>query len=186
MNKQNSYSIYKLTFPDEKIYIGQTCKSVEERWKNGKGYKDQKVYLPIILNGWEQIKKEILHTNLSKNQADELEQYYIKQFNSIENGYNQINKKQGNRNRYLNICFNCDATELILKAPELSKELNGNAFKLLFYFFTYNHQTIHISSCKIEKECGVSNSSFTDSFKELIDKKYIAQINDNEYILLVE
>ena len=89
--EENTYTIYKFTFSDGKVYIGQTEKPVEDRWKNGEGYKGQEVYVPIILEGWDNIQKEILHTNLSLEQANKLEKYYIKKFNSRENGYNRTN-----------------------------------------------------------------------------------------------
>ena len=43
------------------------------------------------MEGWDNIQKEILHTNLSLEQANKLEKYYIKKFNSRENGYNRTN-----------------------------------------------------------------------------------------------
>lgn len=91
-----NYTVYKLTFPDGKIYIGQTSLPVEQRWKNGEGYKGQNVYVPITLNGWDNIKKEILHTNLTKELALAIEQYYIHKFHSVKNGYNikQVSEKE--------------------------------------------------------------------------------------------
>lgn len=86
-----NYTIYKLTFSDGKTYIGQTKEKVEDRWKNGEGYKGQDVYVPIILDGWDNVKKEILHTNLTAKQANDLEKHYIKKFNSRINGYNRTN-----------------------------------------------------------------------------------------------
>ena len=86
-----NYTIYKFTFSDGKVYIGQTNKPVEERWKNGEGYKGQDVYVPITLDGWDNIKKEILHTNLTAEQANNLEKHYIKKFNSKNAGYNRTN-----------------------------------------------------------------------------------------------
>lgn len=91
----DNYTIYKFTFSDGKTYIGQTSKLVEERWKNGDGYKGQDVYVPIILDGWENVKKEILHTNLTQEQANELEKHYIKKFDSITNGYNRTTGGSG-------------------------------------------------------------------------------------------
>ena len=35
----NNYTVYKFTFSDGKIYIGQTGETLENRWKNGEGYK---------------------------------------------------------------------------------------------------------------------------------------------------
>ena len=39
MNKNIIYYVYKHTFPNNKVYIGITCRTLEERWgKNGNGY----------------------------------------------------------------------------------------------------------------------------------------------------
>jgi len=86
---ENTYSIYKFTFSDGKVYIGQTSGLVEDRWKGGEGYKGQDVYVPIILDGWENVQKEILHTDLTSEQADKLEKHYIQKYNSRANGYNR-------------------------------------------------------------------------------------------------
>lgn len=89
-----NYSIYQLTFPDGKLYIGLTKQNPENRWANGEGYKGQDVYIPITLFGWNNIKKEILHTNLSKEQAFKLEQHYISKYETVSNGYNRIGEKE--------------------------------------------------------------------------------------------
>lgn len=86
---EQNYKIYKFTFSDGKVYIGQTGQELEERWKNGEGYKGQDVYVPIILDGWDNVQKEILHTNLTIEQANKLEKFYIKKYNSHLNGYNR-------------------------------------------------------------------------------------------------
>ena len=92
---ENTYSIYKFTFSDGKVYIGQTSQSLEDRWKNGEGYKGQDVYVPIVLEGWDNIQKEILHTGLTSEQADILEKHYIKKYNSRIKGYNRTNGGKG-------------------------------------------------------------------------------------------
>ena len=52
--------LYKMTFPNDMVYIG-TAYDIEERWKNnGSGYRGQKVWSAIQEFGWENIKKEIL------------------------------------------------------------------------------------------------------------------------------
>ena len=89
-----NYSIYKFTFPDGKIYIGLTKQDPKDRWNNGEGYKGQDVYIPITLFGWNNIKKEILHTNLTKEQAQKLEQHYISKYKTVSNGYNCIGEKE--------------------------------------------------------------------------------------------
>ena len=66
-----TYKVYLLTFPDGKIYVGQTELDVTKRWRGGLGYKDNREMFDAILwHGWKNIKKEILADGLSKLQAD--------------------------------------------------------------------------------------------------------------------
>lgn len=59
MNKPRRY-VYKLTFPNGKVYFGSTY-SVKTRWANdGAHYKTQPVYEAIEKYGWENIKKEVV------------------------------------------------------------------------------------------------------------------------------
>lgn len=84
-----TYSVYKFTFPNGKIYIGQTGQRVQNRWNYGTGYKNQDVYEPIKEYGWDNVKKEILAEDISKKEAGILERYYINFYHSVENGYNR-------------------------------------------------------------------------------------------------
>ena len=100
MNKNIIYYVYKHTFPNNKVYIGITCRTLEERWgKNGNGYlaKNKKgVAQPLMANaiikyGWENVKHDILAVAYNKNEAEKLERYYITEVyhSSDENfGYN--------------------------------------------------------------------------------------------------
>lgn len=119
---ENTYSIYKFTFSDGKTYIGQTEKPVQIRWNNGEGYKEQEVYIPIVLEGWDNIQKEILHTNLSKEQANKLEKYYIKKFNSIINGYNRTDGGSGYKKN--KIQKELEQKEILKEKIKLEQELN--------------------------------------------------------------
>lgn len=74
-----------------KRYIGQTSLSVNRRWGlNGYRYKGQLFYNAIQKYGWENIKHEILATDLSQKEADELERFYIQKYktDNSEYGYN--------------------------------------------------------------------------------------------------
>lgn len=52
--------IYKLTFPDGKVYIGCTG-NVNRRWAgNGRHYKSQRVWTAIEKYGWDNIGKEVI------------------------------------------------------------------------------------------------------------------------------
>lgn len=89
----NQFIVYKHTFPNGKVYIGITCKSFNVRWrKNGSGYIQQKlVWNAIQKYGWNNIKHEILFTNLTLNEASEKEKELIKEYksNNYKYGYNQ-------------------------------------------------------------------------------------------------
>lgn len=75
----NIYRVYRYTTPDGRVYIGQTCSSLEVRAdKNGKGYKPcTKFWYAIQYFGWENIKSEILADGLTKENANLIEQSLI-------------------------------------------------------------------------------------------------------------
>lgn len=86
-----NYSVYKLTFPDNKIYIGISI-NPKIRWSRGHGYKNNKIMDKEIKNvGWENITHEILFENLSKEEANNKEKELIKFYNSTnkEKGFNR-------------------------------------------------------------------------------------------------
>ena len=85
------YIVYKHTSPSNKVYIGITCQSINERFRKGKGYRDnQAFYKAIQKYGWDNIKHEILFTNLTKEEACEKEIELIKlhKSNNSKFGYN--------------------------------------------------------------------------------------------------
>lgn len=81
--RDKKWLVYKHTFPNGKSYIGITCKDPKDRWRNGEGYKGQRVYRAIKKYGWNNIKHEILEENLTIEQANEREKYYIQKFNTF-------------------------------------------------------------------------------------------------------
>lgn len=97
MNQEKEYCVYKHTTPNGKVYIGQTCQSPELRWQNGNGYKGQVFYKAIQKYGWNNIEHEILKTNLTKDEANNLEKMYIAlyQSNHRDFGYNQTEGGDG-------------------------------------------------------------------------------------------
>ena len=73
-----------------KIYVGQTCQNPpEERWKMGEGYKTcTKFYRAIQKYGWSNFEHIILETELTLEEANQKEAYYIKLYDSYKKGYN--------------------------------------------------------------------------------------------------
>ena len=96
-----NYSVYRHTFPNGKVYIGITKQNPVKRWNNGNGYlgkvnekyKQPKIANAIVKYGWENIKHEILHYGLSKEEAEEkeIELIAIYKSNNKEFGYNIAN-----------------------------------------------------------------------------------------------
>lgn len=87
---EKTFVVYDHLFPNGKHYIGITCvKPINRRWRRGSNYKKQpKMYNAILKYGWENIQHRVIAGNLSLEQANRLERYYIEHFDSVENGYN--------------------------------------------------------------------------------------------------
>jgi group I intron endonuclease len=74
-----------------KVYVGQTSQNVKRRWKNGSNYKDCSYFYNAIQKyGWDNFEHIILKENLSHDEANYWEAYYINLYNSNnrEFGYN--------------------------------------------------------------------------------------------------
>ena len=85
----NNYCVYVHLFPNGKKYVGITCQEPKRRFENGRGYKGcPKMWQAIQKYGWEQIDHIVLFRGLTKERAEKLEIKLIKDFDSIENGYN--------------------------------------------------------------------------------------------------
>lgn len=93
-----AYSVYKLTFPNGKVYIGITSLKPEKRWANGYGYlgkKDGEYTQPLMARailkyGWENVEHEIIYSGLNKEDAcdKEIELIAKYQSNNRTYGYN--------------------------------------------------------------------------------------------------
>ena len=89
--EESHYTVYKLTDPEGKVYIGCTGQTVERRWQKGWGYsKDRPIRRAIDALGWEAFKKEILCENLTKEGAEKLEKWFVEYYDSMDpaKGYN--------------------------------------------------------------------------------------------------
>lgn len=87
----NNYKVYCHIFPNNKRYIGITGTSLARRFRNGKGYSRCPLMGKAIEKyGWENIQHILLEDNLTKEEAEEKEKYYISFYDTrnIEKGYN--------------------------------------------------------------------------------------------------
>lgn len=90
--KEENYTIYlHKNKINNKVYIGQTSLQPEKRWLNGRGYVHCTTFYNAIKKyGWNNFEHIILKTNLTSEEANYWEEYYIKKYNSTNNmyGYN--------------------------------------------------------------------------------------------------
>ena len=77
--------------PNNKRYVGITKSNPKYRWKNGYGYASSPHFYNAILKyGWDNIEHIIIASDLSEEQACELEKNLISEYDltNPENGYN--------------------------------------------------------------------------------------------------
>lgn len=94
----NNYTIYQHTTPNNKIYIGITSMIAKKRWNNGLGYRHNIYFYNAIQKyGWDNIKHEILFSDLTKEEAEqkEIELIAFYKSNQKEYGYNIENGGNG-------------------------------------------------------------------------------------------
>lgn len=87
----NKFLVYVHTSPKGKKYVGITSKTCEERWQNGRGYRENKhFYNAITKYGWDNFTHEVVASQLSLEDACNLEQQLIAEFDTMnpDNGYN--------------------------------------------------------------------------------------------------
>ena len=84
-----NWTLYRHISPSGKIYIGITSKEINRRWRYGTGYSNCILFQNAIDKyGWENIKHEILFTNLSEVRAKNLEKDLIRHYKNFEISYN--------------------------------------------------------------------------------------------------
>lgn len=110
MNEDRTWCLYMHTNKiNNKKYIGITC-HIENRFgKNGSGYLrkksngeyNQPLFARAILKyGWDNFEHEVLFSNLTKEEADELENNLI-EFYNLRNPKFGYNIKEGSSNGHL-------------------------------------------------------------------------------------
>lgn len=82
-----------------KLYIGQTSQPPLKRWDNGRGYETcSKFYNAILKYGWDNFEHIIIKTNLTKDEADELEESLIELYQTRIDDFG-YNIKAGGKNK---------------------------------------------------------------------------------------
>ena len=86
---ERKYCVYIHTnISNGKRYVGLTCQSPNERWRNGKGYKGSTHFENAIKKyGWDNFSHEIVANNLSKEEACALENKLILEYKTQDENY---------------------------------------------------------------------------------------------------
>ena len=95
------YVVYVHTFPNGKRYVG-ISKNVKRRFRNGKGYQNQKVmYSAVQKYGWKNVETKILFEHLTAEEAKQKEIEFIALYKTTDNryGYNQTLGGEGGNGR---------------------------------------------------------------------------------------
>lgn len=99
MEENTNYCVYCHTnLTNGKKYVGITCKKPEVRWRNGARYDHNSYfYRSIQFYGWNGFSHEVLHSNLTHEEACELEKKYIREWNLRDRdfGYNMTDGGEG-------------------------------------------------------------------------------------------
>lgn len=83
----NNYTVYMHIAPNDKKYIGITCNTLPERWKNGKGYYSQYFGNAIKKYGWKNIQHISICAGLTQEEAQWLEKELIKIWKTTDKKY---------------------------------------------------------------------------------------------------
>lgn len=148
--------IYKITNTiNNKIYIGQTIQSLQNRWKrhcSNKGTIDELnmvIKKAILKYGKENFKIEVLEI-CEYNQLDIKESFYINLYDSYNKGYNSTKGGKSGRTRDF---FNIEKQEIIIS---LYKE--GFSLRVLAKEFQVSKQTIKLVLIKNNIELNPTRS----------------------------
>lgn len=80
--------IYLLEFPNGKVYVGQTTNTVNYRLPSHCRLSSSCTKLNRAIQKYKGMKVHVLSSNLSQDQLDVFERFFIKAYDSIASGYN--------------------------------------------------------------------------------------------------
>ncbi|MDD6022214.1 MAG: GIY-YIG nuclease family protein [Oscillospiraceae bacterium] len=184
--------IYKITNKiNNKVYIGQTTKTVEERWKRHcndalSGRLKTKFASAIRKYGVESFQVEKIDTAKTKNELNKKEAYWISFYNSVYNGYNSTDGGE-NTNTYRHKTE--EEMDTIKEKIRLTKtgRLNPHAQKIKCKnVYTYE-ELVFDTFVDCVKHFNESNHSFITrrvlhKTKYLYKKEWLISYFDEEYI----
>ena len=141
MKQMERYVVYCYTnIINNKKYIGQS-KDIQRRCHPSNYKGSIKFYNAIQKYGWDSFTQEILANDLTRDEANFLEEQYIQYFNTVEDGYNI---KSGGQNNYYS---------------EDSKKKMSDSCKTKRKIICVETQKIFDSAMEIERELFYKNTN---------------------------
>lgn len=176
---ENTWSVYRHTFPDGKKYIGITKCEPVKRWKNGSGYSGQpKMYQAIIKYGWNHIEHEIVKRGLEETEAKKIERELVER-EEPNNLYNNelfsngriFSEKKEKTDYCVGAGTNMFEIEELISDIEyeklwskIGKRFVNFAFKsdkvVVWYCNIENDKYVYVELEALYPECGVKYSDF--------------------------
>lgn len=124
MNQDKTYNVYKLTAPNNKVYIGCTSQNPKDRWNYGSKYHHNKeLSEDIRMFGWNNFDHEILYSSLPEEEAYDLERELIHKYNSCDPKYG-YNKTHGGK-----------VNPGIIRSDEYRKQLSERTTGVKHHFY---------------------------------------------------
>ena len=117
---EKRWSLYRHTSPSGKVYIGITTQKPSVRWEYGNGYKGSHIFYRAIKKyGWNNIKHEVLFTNLEESRAKTLEINLIRHYRNLGLVYNILDGGGGTTGRIIS-----EETRKKMRDAKLGKKLS--------------------------------------------------------------
>ena len=98
--ENGAYTVYcHINKTNGKMYVGITSKkNPQERWRHGNGYADTPHFGAAIQKyGWNNFNHEIIASNLTEDEACNMERFLIKELNLLDDKYGYNISEGGNK-----------------------------------------------------------------------------------------
>lgn len=154
--------IYKITNDiNEKVYIGQTIRTITERWKehlkeSRANRANHPIYRAMRKYGCEHFSIELIE-EVSNEQLDIREKYWIEQYNTYKNGYNATYGGNGYRNDYTEVYQLWLEGFLIKEIAEKTHHKRDLISNVLKREYNITQEEIYVRACKCDSN-GTKNS----------------------------
>lgn len=134
------YTVYIHTNKiNNKCYVGITSQTITNRWKNGYGYKSQKLFFRAIQKyGWDKFDHIIFADNLTKKQADKVEIALIALYKTNDSNFG-YNISKGGEKTTLGIKLSNEARQHMSEAHKGKTQAKETILKRVQKFSGSDH-----------------------------------------------